>query len=607
MKKHKLSVLPLAVFAALSAPFSHASITFDQTDKGYSFILNVDEYEKNYCTTVDSHGLHVNECKNYGYFEESSKQILVWENAKLRPARDTTSASQTRPTCLTNHGIGKRVSFLPCEEWDIDQNIVPVLDEAIKGGYTYNFKFSADICLTYNQYGAYPYLYTDNCTANNKYQQFSPKNIQELIEIEFVNNSSKKQSAAVLVKKGDDTLINAFAENISNGAKKSVTVTDFNAYGYVTDEEIYSPDHFFPSVNINNENLRSGDKYSVNISRNATLQTEKTAFHTPVLIDSHTYKSMLVSVSQLFVSIFVGSDNIFSIYYSEDLVRTYKKSLYEGTSQLHYSTRYIYNRDSRSFKVIQLADPNTSIRLQIDIERASDGEYLVPQVSPPQTPTTQKLDVSKIYRGNQGLDNSCPGGRMLTVAELQTDKSWCTKEILKGDYAIYKVDGGNNTIWQMMGRGYDCELKPGGITGSFSQCTTQPEIEDSILFAIKHDGRSVNAGPYHSSLHKGDWTPGFIFRDQSANELKLYVLLTGDEAKNTAFINRNHWAPLNVRQWRSNDRGIEGEIFQYKNTYIKDNYIELWRLKNSGAYGYLPTNRTSNQTWQYLGMLEVQS
>ncbi len=196
---------------------------------------------------------------------------------------------------------------------------------------------------------------------------------------------------------------------------------------------------------------------------------------------------------------------------------------------------------------------------------------------------------------------------MLTVAELQTDKSWCTKEILKGDYAIYKVDGGNNTIWQMMGRGYDCELKPGGITGSFSQCTTQPEIEDSILFAIKHDGRSVNAGPYHSSLHKGDWTPGFIFRDQSANELKLYVLLTGDEAKNTAFINRNHWAPLNVRQWRSNDRGIEGEIFQYKNTYIKDNYIELWRLKNSGAYGYLPTNRTSNQTWQYLGMLEVQS
>ncbi len=128
-----------------------------------------------------------------------------------------------------------------------------------------------------------------------------------------------------------------------------------------------------------------------------------------------------------------------------------------------------------------------------------------------------------------------------------------------------------------------------------------------MLFAIKFNNQSVDAGPYHRFSHRGDWTPGFIFKDQSAKELKLYVLLTGNEAISKPFTDRNNWAPLNVRQWRLHDRGIEGEIFQYKNTHIKDNYIELWRLKNSGAYGYFPTNRTSNQTWQYLGKLEVQS
>lgn len=80
MKKNTLNALYLSILASLGAtPFANASVTFDQTGRGYSFILNVKEPANNECVTNDERrGLEITHCAGYGDIYLSKRQIFIY-------------------------------------------------------------------------------------------------------------------------------------------------------------------------------------------------------------------------------------------------------------------------------------------------------------------------------------------------------------------------------------------------------------------------------------------------------------------------------------------------------------------------------------------------
>lgn len=55
-----------------------------------------------------------------------------------------------------------------------------------------------------------------------------------------------------------------------------------------------------------------------------------------------------------------------------------------------------------------------------------------------------------------------------------------------------------------------------------------------------------------------------------------------------------------ILAWRSNDVSAEGgRVYEYANPYNGD--TEFFVLKRSGPYGYFPINKTSNDSWKFLG------
>ncbi|MGR6831016.1 anthrax toxin-like adenylyl cyclase domain-containing protein [Aliivibrio wodanis] len=56
--------------------------------------------------------------------------------------------------------------------------------------------------------------------------------------------------------------------------------------------------------------------------------------------------------------------------------------------------------------------------------------------------------------------------------------------------------------------------------------------------------------------------------------------------------------PYDFKQWSDSGKGIIGDIYIYDNPYTKK--TEVFRLKTSN-YGFLPTNRSSNDNWDFIG------